>query len=434
MEINQYEYISVYKSDETDFSHNGLRILCPTSCTISETLNGEYSLELTHPFDEWGNWKYLVEYNVIKAQGQLFRIYRKNTSMSADGAKQRTVSALHIFYDLNFYFIQSTRPIGKNGPEALDWITEHTYINRGSSTAQSPKEEFTFSSDLKGDTTAENIQYLHTAYYEDMSVTKALMGADNCFLNLWGGELIRDNFKVKINKRRGSDNSFNIRYGVDMTEIEEEVDFSGYCGAVYWEGTYKYTVNGDEVESPYRGVASLNRVDLPKLPVIPMQYAKFEVNEADLTEGESIKDHFDRLARDYMLTNCSPIVNYRVSFANLKDFDMYKDFIGLQSCELGDIGSIYNEELGIQTTQQIVKKTIDGITGEVTSIELGSLRKSFTSNGRVNGGYDSARAELLKNEISYNNTWEELGAQDLNLSDLNASWSELAGEVVESEV
>ena len=74
MEIKQYEYISVYKSNETDFDHNGMRILCPTSCTISETLNGEYSLELTHPFDEWGNWKYLVEYNIIKAQGQLFKM------------------------------------------------------------------------------------------------------------------------------------------------------------------------------------------------------------------------------------------------------------------------------------------------------------------------------------------------------------------------
>ena len=39
--MKQYEYISVYKSDETDFSHNGIRILCPTECKITEVLNGE---------------------------------------------------------------------------------------------------------------------------------------------------------------------------------------------------------------------------------------------------------------------------------------------------------------------------------------------------------------------------------------------------------
>ena len=80
-----YDYISVFAPDETDFSHNGLRILVPTSCEITEVLNGEYSLTITHPHDEWGNWKYIRENYIIKAQGQLFRIYRKSLSMSADG-------------------------------------------------------------------------------------------------------------------------------------------------------------------------------------------------------------------------------------------------------------------------------------------------------------------------------------------------------------
>ncbi|MFR0881375.1 MAG: hypothetical protein ACLSGN_07875 [Oscillospiraceae bacterium] len=93
--VKQYPYICVYASNETDFSHNGLRILCPTSCTITETLNGEYSLELTHPYDEWGNWQFLIEHNIIKAQGQLFRIYRKNTTMSADGKMERSVVHAH---------------------------------------------------------------------------------------------------------------------------------------------------------------------------------------------------------------------------------------------------------------------------------------------------------------------------------------------------
>ena len=33
-----YDYISVFAPDETDFSHNGLRILVPTSCEITEVL------------------------------------------------------------------------------------------------------------------------------------------------------------------------------------------------------------------------------------------------------------------------------------------------------------------------------------------------------------------------------------------------------------
>ena len=78
-----YDYISVFAPDETDFSHNGLRILVPTSCEITEVLNGEYSLTITHPHDEWGNWKYIRENYIIKAQGQLFRIYRKSWSATS---------------------------------------------------------------------------------------------------------------------------------------------------------------------------------------------------------------------------------------------------------------------------------------------------------------------------------------------------------------
>lgn len=437
------DYISIYKSDETDFRHNGIRILCPTECKITEVLNGEYSLTLTHPFDDFGNWRFLIEYNIIKAQGQLFRIYRKSTSMSSDGTKQRTVDAMHIFYDLNFYFIQSARPMIKNGPEALDWIMSHTYDNRGSHTAIQPTKQFTFSSDIKGDTPYENMPYRHTAYYEDMSPTKALLGADNCFINVWGGEIIRDNFNVTINKQRGIFNAFNISYGVDMIEIEEDVDLSDYCGALYWEGIYKYDPfgNGEEVERLYVGVSSFHRLDLPALPVVPMKSYKLTLTEDYIRQelgndpsSQQIKSIFEKNVMDYMLTDCSPVVNYRVTFANLVDFDLYKDFINLQRCELGDIGTIYNEELGINTTQQIVKKTVDGITGEVVSIELGSLRKTITSKGRINGGYDSVRTELIMNEIAVNNTWYGLGDAGYTMDQLNVTWDELAGNIIHMEV
>ena len=109
---------------------------------------------------------------------------------------------------------------------------------------------------------------------------------------------------------------------------------------------------------------------------------------------------------------------------------MYKDFIGLQECNLGDTGTVYHEVLGISTTQQIVKKTINGITGETISIELGSLRKSFTSDGRINGGINSAQSELIKNEIAAENTWENLGNLGYEMQDLNLSWDELTGNPI----
>lgn len=59
--------ICIYEANCTDFSNNGLGVLLPKSCTVTEALNGEYELTLVHPLDENGRWKRLVEGCIIRA-------------------------------------------------------------------------------------------------------------------------------------------------------------------------------------------------------------------------------------------------------------------------------------------------------------------------------------------------------------------------------
>lgn len=434
-----YPYISVYAPNEKDFSHNGLRILLPTVCEITEVLKGEYSMSISHPLDDWGNWKYILENYIIKAQGQLFRVHRKTLSMSADGGYEIKAEAMHISYDLNYYFIKDSRPMMLTGEDALEWITTPEHDGYQNILNGNPRNRFTFTTDIKPSGDYPTADDLKTAYYEKMSVTKALMGADNCFLNVWGGELCRDNFNITINRRRGKDNAFAIRYGVDMTEIQQEVDYTDCFSSVYYEATVYNEKNVynkiERTETVIPGTVSIDIPEISGLPVKPMQYYSFEINIKDIQRnvkgvvnnitdlpaaGNTIGDVYlvkkladgekayymwtntsasenpswalsevptlaemqaacEERAREYMLENCQPSINYRVSFADLKNYDMYKDFIGLQECNLGDTGTVYHEVLGISTTLQIIKKTINGITGETISIELGNLRKSLTS-------------------------------------------------------
>ena len=51
--------IYVYTPDCTDFSGNGIGPVAPMSCTVTETLNGEWELTLTHPLDDAGKWRRL---------------------------------------------------------------------------------------------------------------------------------------------------------------------------------------------------------------------------------------------------------------------------------------------------------------------------------------------------------------------------------------
>ena len=59
--------ICVYPSDCTDFSNNGLGAVQPQSCTVTETLNGEWELTLVHPIDDRGRWTRLTEGRILRA-------------------------------------------------------------------------------------------------------------------------------------------------------------------------------------------------------------------------------------------------------------------------------------------------------------------------------------------------------------------------------
>ena len=59
--------ICVYPADCTDFSSNGLGAVTPMSCTVTETLNGEWELTLVHDIDERGKWTRLSEGCIVRA-------------------------------------------------------------------------------------------------------------------------------------------------------------------------------------------------------------------------------------------------------------------------------------------------------------------------------------------------------------------------------
>ena len=59
--------ICVYPANCTDFSGNGLGAVTPMSCTVNETLNGEWELTLVHDIDERGKWTRLSEGCILRA-------------------------------------------------------------------------------------------------------------------------------------------------------------------------------------------------------------------------------------------------------------------------------------------------------------------------------------------------------------------------------
>ena len=58
--------ICVYPADCTDFSNNGMGAVSPSSCTVTETLNGEWELTLVHSLDAHDKWRKLTDGNILR--------------------------------------------------------------------------------------------------------------------------------------------------------------------------------------------------------------------------------------------------------------------------------------------------------------------------------------------------------------------------------
>lgn len=365
--VKQPAYICVFDmhNPQNKFDDNGIAILMPTKAEINEELNGAYELTLEHPIDAEGRWSKLLELNIIKAEGQLFRIYSKQTKLNSDNSKLRTVKARHIFYDLNDKLLEDVRPENKNGPEFIDWIMTHTYNDDPN--GYYPQYNFSYDSDIV-DTA--------TSYFIGSSVTGALLGEDNCFINRFGGEIYRDNFYFSINehKETSQQEAFNIRYGVDMIDVEETIDYSDMMTNLIAKDNFGHSITITHGNTP--------RIAHHISKLVIFSY-----------ENEEAAASFEQDARNYFAEKCYPKINYKVNYANLKNADLYKDFIGLQNCNVGDTGYVYCEELGITTLQKIVKKTTDILSGNTVSIELGNMQNSLTRKDKYSTMvYDNSSA------------------------------------------
>ena len=84
--------ICVYEADCSDFSGNGLGVLTPSECSVTETLNGEWELTLVHPLDDLGKWTRLTEGRILTAPVPAASTPRVNLIAQSAGAEIYRVS------------------------------------------------------------------------------------------------------------------------------------------------------------------------------------------------------------------------------------------------------------------------------------------------------------------------------------------------------
>jgi phage minor structural protein len=357
-------------------------VLFPTSATSNLVLNGSWSAELTHPLDDKGRYKYIVEEAVVKMPGyngdQLYRI--KSVSKSDSGV---TAEMEPIFYDsMDDCWLTDIRPTNDTGQEALTAML-------------APNSKYSGQS---------NITNVATAYYQNMNFMEALNGdIDQSFIKRWGGEIIFDNFSVIVNTRAGADHGVTLQYGKNIPEngMSISVDTRDVVTRIYPVAYNGRMMNGN------------GYVDSPLISNYPtVKTAKMEFEDVKLIDDAEEGDEEDGVIicatqtelNAALTQKCNeqynggidkPTVTIEADMVILAKTDQYKQYQVIENVSLGDTIHCKNEHLGITTDARIIDLTYDAINKKVTSVVIGDYEYNYFD------GVTSS-AEKIDNVISPN--------------------------------
>ena len=309
------------------FENNGLAVLDECiQAAINNCLNGDYSLELIYPANS-RKAQYLVEFNIIKANDQLFRIYKAERSQGS--GLNVHIWARHIFYDLAFYFIESARVLNANMAEAIEMTI--------------PPE-------------AQSV-YEISAPKENIApfAVKQVNSVDAIFklIEIYGGELVRDNYKITIKEKVGNESGVTIRYGKNIKGLTLTLDNANMATKIY-------PIGSNSLVLPERYIYVENATTLP-FDVVK----KVEFNAC--SDIESLRNTAIAFAKE-----CEkPKVNISIDFMELSQTKEYKGLEGLSTASIGDFVFVSHQKLGIKTKLRVVRKQLDLLNPINTKIELG---------------------------------------------------------------
>lgn len=363
------------------FTSNGLGVLSEAiSCKVTEERNGQFELAMEYPVS--GRMYSQIELrNIIVAKPnpyanpQPFRIY----SISKPISGVITINAEHISYDLSGYAAKVVKKPVAGAHGYFDALNRGDYWDSDGQRHPIIVPEgscpFTFWTD---DTSSTEFRI-----EEIVSIRNALGNHSGSVLDKFNGEYEWDGLTVKFYRQlynsetkqydiggRGADRGVSIRYGKNLTSIEQEENCQNVYTGVYpfWHyDDYRH----DLVELPYPHYVAAEG-DFGYVKILPIdvtdQFMR-RPSDSDLTEW----------AQNYIKSNHigEPDVSIDVEFVPLSNTTEYKDYAALEEVRLCDTVHVYFPLLNVTSKARVSKTEYDAIGEKYTSISLGKYQNSL---------------------------------------------------------
>lgn len=339
----------LYQAGETAFDTNGIGVLSDAIlCEVPQELNGQYELELQYPVDGIHFADISLECCLLAkadpvSELQPFEIYRITKPMNGIV----TVYARHIAYNQRGIVVSPFS--AESCPAALEAM-------KAAATTDCP---FGYWTDK---TTAAKM-----SVKVPKSIWSLLGGSEGSFLDVYGGEYEFDRYTVKLHSHRGENRGVSIRYGKNLTSLEQDAN----CANVY-TGVYPYWTNADGV------LVELEE----KILYAEGNYIKQRIMPLDLSEkfeSQPTEDQLREKAQQYMKNNDigTPTVSWKVEFVQLEQTEEYRGKALLERVLLGDTVSVEFPKMGVSASARAVAVRYDSIHERYKDITLGSVRANI---------------------------------------------------------
>lgn len=357
----------LYDSGESAFVSNGLcRLRDIISCTVTEERNGIYECDFEYPVTG-------ANYDLIKCGRIIAATHDETDDIQPFDivSYSRPVGGVVSFHAVHISYRQ--RKLTASGTnintlaDALDLLK-----------TSEPNNPFNYWTDMDSSAAfgaADGVPH---------TVRQMLGGMEGSILDTYGGEYEWDKWTVKLWGARGTESNFTIRYGVNLMEYDEDVDYSStYTACIpFWKGNNNGAdaiVIGNKVNAdatPYDGRESCIPLDLSD---------KFQ----ELPTRQDLEDAAAFLMRSNQVFN--PAQTIKVNFIRLQDTSDYAQYESLLKCKLCDTISVVFPMYDMTGSFKIVKTVYNALEERFDEMELGALSMSLSEALGINTNDSSYR-------------------------------------------
>lgn len=396
----------LYSSTEDNFTSNGLgRLRDCISCTVTEERNGIYECDFEYPIN--GE-------NFDKIQlGRIIGVTHEDSStlrsvpyrgpitdeeadtITDDNGVGLTGSGTRLALEQDiqpFDIVSYSRPINGIVTFHCTHISYRqskmvTYASRITSLEQafSVFSGIFFPEGIGGNPFTYITDKLSTGYCAAFdgtprTIRSLLGGVEGSILDTYGGEYEWDKWAVILHNERGQRRDFTIRYGVNMTEFQDDTDYSetfNTCVPFWKNSSTGSVITGDEVSVGQSIIGARSKC-------VPLDLT-------DKFEDQPTEAQLEMMAAQVMAENQPflPKQTIKVDFIRLQDEAGFDEFDSLLQCKLCDSIKVVFPRYNMSAYFKIVKTTWNVLLDRYDEMELGNLSTTLAEALGVDPGASS---------------------------------------------